>query len=103
MRNTSTVPPLRSNPVSRGSEILFIGPMRDHRSSDIECLDELLPRRPIEVEDGLMLLDALFFDLGDFAGLRRIYFRAARNLVSLTNYHDDGENRSSLRKKMWKG
>ena len=40
--------------------------MGDDGFGNVKGLDEFLPGRPIEIEDGLVFLNALFFDLGDF-------------------------------------
>ncbi len=47
--------------------------MRNDGIADVECLDEFFPGVPVEIEHRLMLLDALFFDGGDFAGVGCVF------------------------------
>lgn len=47
--------------------------MRNHALLDLERVDQVAPGGKVEVKDGLVFVDAVFFDLGGGAGGCGVY------------------------------
>ncbi len=86
MKHSAIPTPLTNAPSTSGAsrvEVVILT-MRDERLGDVEGLNQFFPGAPVEIEHGLVLLHALFFDLGDFTRLRWVYFIV---FVSLEELH----------------
>lgn len=53
--------------------------MRDHALLDLERVDQVAPGGKVEVKDGLVFVDAVFFDLGGGAGGCGVFIFKNRN------------------------